>query len=87
MPVIILHLFQALDGFLLVVTQGGTILFASESVTSLLNHLPVSLNDALRKKTVAVEANKSRKFCRIIPPYQNQRVNDHFGESNSSGVN
>lgn len=34
--------FQALDGFLLVVTQGGTILFASESVTSLLNHLPVS---------------------------------------------
>jgi len=33
---------QALDSFLLVFTQQGVILYASESVTSLLGHLPVS---------------------------------------------
>ena len=33
---------QALDSFLLMFTQQGFILYASESVTSLLGHLPVS---------------------------------------------
>ena len=33
---------QGLDAFLLVITQSGKILYASDSVTPLINHLPVS---------------------------------------------
>ena len=73
MPVIILHLFQALDGFLLVVTQGGTILFASESVTSLLNHLPVSLNDAFRKKQLLSRQIKVESFVGL---YRHIKINE-----------
>lgn len=34
---------QALDGFFLVIMTDGNIIYASESVTSLLEHLPVSI--------------------------------------------
>lgn len=36
---------QALDGFFLVIMTDGSIIYVSESVTSLLEHLPVS-NDS-----------------------------------------
>lgn len=34
---------QALDGFFLAIMTDGNIIYASESVTSLLEHLPVSI--------------------------------------------
>jgi len=34
--------FQALDGFIMVFSSSGRIFYASESITSLLGHLPVS---------------------------------------------
>ncbi|XP_019714395.1 circadian locomoter output cycles protein kaput-like, partial [Hippocampus comes] len=36
---------QALDGFFLAITTDGNIIYASESVTSLLEHLPCDLVD------------------------------------------
>jgi hypothetical protein len=39
--------FQALDSFLLVFNQQGNIVYTSESVTSLLGHLPVSIKHYL----------------------------------------
>jgi circadian locomoter output cycle kaput protein len=37
-----MFLFQALDGFIMVFSSSGKIFYASESITSLLGHLPVS---------------------------------------------
>jgi len=36
--------FQALDGFIMVFSSSGRIFYASESITSLLGHLPVSMS-------------------------------------------
>lgn len=38
-----LHLPQALDGFIIAVTTDGSIIYVSDSITPLLGHLPVSL--------------------------------------------
>lgn len=40
---------QALDGFFLAIMTDGNIIYASESVTSLLEHLPVSTVRSTRK--------------------------------------
>lgn len=37
-----LHFPQALDGFVIVVTTDGSIIYVSDSITPLLGHLPVS---------------------------------------------
>lgn len=37
---------QALDGFFLAIMTDGNIIYVSESVTSLLEHLPVSITCA-----------------------------------------
>lgn len=37
-----LHFLQALDGFVIVVTTDGSIIYVSDSITPLLGHLPVS---------------------------------------------
>lgn len=43
------HLFlEALDGFIMVFSTNGRIFYASESITSLLGHLPVSFNRLIR---------------------------------------
>lgn len=39
---------QALDGFFLAIMTDGNIIYASESVTSLLEHLPVSITPPLK---------------------------------------
>lgn len=43
------HLFlEALDGFIMVFSTNGRILYTSESITSLLGHLPVSSESLFR---------------------------------------
>lgn len=70
---------EALDGFIIVFSSDGNIYYASESITSLLGHLPVNwLN--FTPKLHWIDKNKTKIIPKILnivlylSPYQTDRV-------------